>query len=116
MSSYRLKNIIICILLFVNVALFLLAANNLYRQNQQQQNLEEQVLELYADSGITLSVNQIAAPHRMYSLSLLRDSEEEMLFTACPPMNGAWRLFESEIQSIIEETTCAEIQKLPGER
>ena len=82
MSSYRLKNIIICILLFVNVALLLLAANNLYRQNQQQQNLEEQVLELYAGSGITLSVNQIAAPQRMYSLSLLRDSEEEMLFAA----------------------------------
>jgi len=82
LSSYRLKNIIICILLFVNVALLLLAGSNFRRETLQQKNLQNQVLQLYADSSITLSVDQIAAPRRLYSLSLSRESEEEFLFAA----------------------------------
>lgn len=33
---------------------------------------------------------------------------EEMCFTAPPPMIGAWKLFEGEINHIIEEQTCIE--------
>ena len=31
---------------------------------------------------------------------------EEMCFLSCPPMHGAWRKFEPEIKSIIEDSPC----------
>lgn len=41
---------------------------------------------------------------------------EEMQFIAPPPMNGAWRTFEAEIHSKIEENTCTENPTDPAGR
>ncbi len=82
MSSYRLKNVIILILLFLNLSLVVLLSSRLYYQHTQSRSLEQQVLSLYAKSGLSLSVSNVSRRTTLSNLSMNRDTEKEASFAS----------------------------------
>ena len=79
MDRYRLKNIIIIILLLVNG---FLAGSLAIRQTSERvsrRQTEEQLVELLAADGITLEADSIPAGAPPAGLSLPRDMEQQMV-------------------------------------
>ena len=80
MSSYRLKNVIILILLFMNLAFLFLVLEQMHTRQKEKNALQQQVYALYENSGIRLDLGQLSENTDFYTLELQRDDAAEAAF------------------------------------
>ena len=82
METYRLKNIILVILLLLNVFLLLLVASRGYAQHRSAQNLIDQTVLFLQNSNVSIDPELLQGQDTAFTYSYERNMEEEQAFTA----------------------------------
>ena len=82
METYRLKNIVILILLMLNVCLLALVISRQYAQYQAQKDLISQTVTLLAKNDIAIDPELLEGNTALYAYSYSRDAEAEAAFAA----------------------------------
>lgn len=82
MESYRLKNIVIIILVILNLFLILLLLNFRFQGAKAEQDMMEQLGELFAANAISLADDLELDSAPLPSFSIQRDLEEESAMAA----------------------------------
>ena len=81
METYRLKNIILVILLLLNAFLLLLVASRGYTQHRSAQNLIDQTVLLLQNSDVSIDPELLQGQDTAFTFSYERNMEEELTFT-----------------------------------
>ena len=81
METYRLKNIILVILLLLNAFLLLLVAFRGYTQHRSAQNLIDQTVLLLQNSDVSIDPELLQGQDTAFTFSYERNMEEELTFT-----------------------------------
>lgn len=82
METYRLKNIVILILLLLNVCLLILVISRQYAQYQAQKDLISQTVTLLERNDISIDPELLEGNAALYTYSYSRDAEAEASFAA----------------------------------
>jgi len=77
-ETYRLKNIVIVLLVFVNIFLLILTASNYALRRAAKQKLVDQTVSLLAASGISVDAEEISDLTLPDTLTLSRDESREL--------------------------------------
>jgi hypothetical protein len=82
MDRYRLKNIIILILVLLNACLLGILALRANEEHASRRQAREQLVSLFASAGVSLDVSLISDEAPPASLTLIRDEAEEQSLAA----------------------------------